>query len=370
MDNLNEAIESRIWCGAGPFTKLCESFLQDKLGVARALLTTSCTHALEMAAMLLELKPGDEVICPSFTFVSTASAFALHGAKIVFADVHRETLNIDERQVEKLITPKTRAIVIVHYGGVACNLTELVKLAQKHGVMLIEDNAHGVSSSYRGKPLGTFGALSTLSFHDTKNFTCGEGGALLINDPRLVERAEILREKGTDRSKFLRGQVDKYSWVDLGSSYVMSDLLAAMLYGQFQNWDNVVAARAKIWQKYHTGLKRWASEYGFGQPNVPPESGNGYHLYYLIAPTPEVRTQLIGYLGQHGILSVFHYVPLHDSRMGRALGRGDCPVTVEMSERLLRLPLFATMTDAQFKLVADCLENFGQTYLRQSKKVA
>jgi dTDP-4-amino-4,6-dideoxygalactose transaminase len=310
---------------------------------------------LEMAALLLGIKPGDEVIVPSFTFVSTANAFALRGARPVFADVRPDTLNLDEGVLEKLITPRTRAIVPVHYAGVGCEMEAICEIANRHGVAIVEDNAHGLFGRYRGQALGTFGAMAAQSFHETKNFTCGEGGALLINDPAYIERAEIIREKGTDRSRFFRGQVDKYSWVDIGSSYLMSDLLAAFLYGQLEQWEVVQARRRRIWEYYDAALADWAEEQRVRRPMVPGRCRQAYHLYYLLTPSLDYRQSLIEHLRSRGVLSVFHYLPLHLSEMGRRFGGrpGACPVTEEVSDRLLRLPFFNGLSETDQEYVVE-----------------
>jgi len=337
-----EAVRIGQISGDGSFTRRCHRLLEEYLGVPKALLTTSCTHALEMAAILLEIKPGDEVIVPSFTFVSTVNAFVLRGAKPVFCDIRPDTLNMDEALLPKLITPRTRAIVPVHYGGVGCEMDAIMALAGEHRLAVVEDNAHGLFGRYRGKLLGTFGALATQSFHETKNLHCGEGGALLVNDPQLVERAEIIREKGTNRSRFFRGEVDKYTWVDLGSSYLPSDLLAAFLLAQLENADAIQQKRRTIWQFYAEQLAGWARAAGVGLPFIPPHCDQACHMFYLLMPSLEERQQLIAGLKDRGILSVFHYLPLHCSPMGIRLGGkpGDCPVSEEVSDRLVRLPFF------------------------------
>lgn len=344
-----EVLESTHWAGDGPATKRCHQLLESSVGVAKALLTTSCTHALEMCALLLDLREGDEVILPSFTFVSTANAFALRGARLVFADIRPDTLNLDEEQLARLFTPRTRAVVVVHYAGIGCQLARIQELCEQHGAMLIEDNAHGLYGEYRGRQLGSFGALATLSFHETKNFTCGEGGALLINDPSLIERAEIIREKGTNRSRFFRGQVDKYSWVELGSSYLPSDLLSALLERQLLARLEIQTRRQALWLRYQSELAEWAHRWQIRQPTVPADCSPAWHLYYLLMPTLAVRTAFIDYLKQSGILAVFHYLPLHLSQMGRAIGgyEGQCPHTEELSDCLVRLPFFTSMTEAE-----------------------
>lgn len=348
--------------GDQAFSRKCQGLLETTLGVRRALVTTSCTHALEMAALLLDIAPGDEVIVPSFTFVSTANAFALRGARIVFADVRPDTLNLDETRLEGLITPKTRAIVPVHYAGVACEMDSILAVAARHGVTVVEDNAHGLFGRYRGRWLGGMGSLATLSFHETKNITCGEGGALVINAPRYVERAEIIREKGTNRSRFFRGQVDKYTWVDLGSSYVMSDVLAAFLYGQLELWQDIQARRRRVWERYDSRLRSWAAGRGIRCPVIPPECEPAWHMYHILMPTLERRQALIAHLGSRGILAVFHYLPLHLSEAGRRHGGqpGQCPVTEDVSDRLLRLPFFTTLDEASQDRVIEALEAFPE----------
>ena len=320
-----------------------------ELGVRKALLTTSCTHALEMTALLLDLKPGDEVVIPSFAFVSAANAFVLHGARPVFADVRSDTLNLDEKQVAGLITANTRAIVLVHYAGVGCELDPIMEIARRRNLAVIEDNAHGLFGKYLGKYLGTFGCLATQSFHETKNFTCGEGGALLVNEDRDLERGEIIWQKGTNRCQFFRGEVDKYSWVDVGSSYLPSDILAAFLMAQFDARDRIQAARQRTWEQYYGGLRDWAGRNDVRLPVVPPNCTQAYHMFYLLMPSREARKRFIACLERHGILSVFHYLPLHLSNMGRRYGgaRGDCPVTELVSDQIVRLPFYNQMTEAE-----------------------
>jgi dTDP-4-amino-4,6-dideoxygalactose transaminase len=345
LEVVAEAAASRHISGDGPFGRRCEAILEESVGVPRALMTTSCTHSLELAALLLRVGPGDEVIIPSFTFVSTASAFALRGARIVFADVHPTTLNIDERQLEALVTDRTRAIVAVHYAGIGCELEPILDLAQSRGIAVVEDNAHGLFGAYRGRALGTFGVVAAQSFHETKNFTCGEGGALLLNDSALVDRAEVLREKGTNRKAFFRGEVDKYTWVDLGSSYVLSELQAAFLAAQLEQRETIQHARRRIWNRYHDGLADWAGETGTRLPFIPDHCDQPYHMYYLLLPSLEARTALIEHLKRKSILAVFHYLPLHLSRIGQRFGgrRGQCPVTEDVSDRLLRLPFYTNL---------------------------
>jgi dTDP-4-amino-4,6-dideoxygalactose transaminase len=301
-----------------------------------------------MAALLLEIKPGDEVIVPSFTFVSTVNAFVLRGAQPIFADIRPDTLNLDESKLESLISPRTKAIVVVHYAGVGCEMDRIMAIAEAHRIPVVEDNAHGLFGKYRGRYLGTFGALATQSFHETKNITCGEGGALLINELRHLERAEIIREKGTNRSRFFRGQVDKYTWMDLGSSYLLSDVLAAFLYAQLENWPAIQSQREHLWNRYHRALAAWALRHQVRRPVVPAHCEQSHHMYYLLFPSLQARQAMIARLRALDVYSVFHYLPLHLSAMGEKFGgeRGDCPVTEDISDRLLRLPFYNSMTDA------------------------
>lgn len=350
-----EAIERGHISGDGHFTKACHALLEKALGVPKVLLTTNCTHALEMSALLLDLKPGDEVIVPSFAFVTTVNAFVLHGARPVFVDVRADTLNLDERELARLITPRTKAIVALHYAGVACEMDPILALAARHAIPVIEDNAHGLFGKYRGRFLGTLGALATQSFHETKNFTCGEGGALLLNDKRYVERAEIIREKGTNRSRFLRGQVHKYTWVDVGSSYLPSDLLAAFLLAQLEARETIQAHRREIWERYARELGGWAKAAGATLPTVPAHCEQSYHMFYVLLASTAQREALIHHLEERGILAVFHYLPLNVSEMGRKLGGrdGDCPVTEDISARLLRLPFYNRLdADEQGQVIA------------------
>ena len=356
----SQAIVGGQSSGNGAFTQRVESAIGKNLGVRRVLLTTSCTHALEMSALLCNLAPGDEVIVPSSTFVSTASAFALYGARPVFVDSRSDTLNIDESKIEAAITSKTRAICVVHYGGVACEMEQILQIAKKHKLLLIEDNAHGLFAKYKGRYLGTFGALATQSFHETKNIICGEGGALIINDKSLVERAEILREKGTNRTQFLRGQVDKYTWVDIGSSWVMSDLLAAILYGQLQRADEINSRRVKIWNQYHSGLASWAEKFCVTTPFVPEGCEHVGHVYHLRFEKSEQRTKFIATLKDQQINCVFHYQTLNTSPVGQGFGGyvGQCPVAEHASDCLVRLPLFNSMTDEQQSRVIEAVRAF------------
>ncbi|MEO5715663.1 MAG: dTDP-4-amino-4,6-dideoxygalactose transaminase [Luteolibacter sp.] len=360
FDYMRQAIANAHTCGDGPFTKKCHKFLEEDLGVHRALLTTSCTDALEMSALLLGIRPGDEVILPSFTFVSTVNAYVLHGATPVFCDVRPDTLNLDETGIERLIGPKTKAIVPVHYAGVGCEMDAIMEISERHGVPVVEDNAHGLFGKYKGRYLGTFGAMATQSFHETKNFNCGEGGALLINDPLYAERAEIIREKGTNRSRFFRGQVDKYTWVDIGSSYLPSDMLAAYLYAQFETSREIQAIRRKIWTYYSEHLAGWAAENGVRLPIIPEHCEQAYHMFYLLLPSLEDRQALIAHLKALGITSPFHYLPLHLSDKGQEFGgkAGDCPVTEDVSDRLLRLPFYNDLTEADLERVVSGVLSF------------
>jgi dTDP-4-amino-4,6-dideoxygalactose transaminase len=355
-----QALEAGHISGDGRFTKKCHELLEKELGVAKALLTTSCTHALEIAALLLDIVPGDEVIVPSFTFVSTANAFVLRGAKPVFCDIRADTLNLDESKLQGLITPRTKAIVAVHYAGVGCEMDSIIGTARRHGIAVVEDNAHGLFGTYRGRYLGTFGCLATQSFHETKNFTCGEGGALLINDGQYIERAEIIREKGTNRNRFFRGQVDKYTWVDLGSSYLPSDVLAAFLFAQLENRSRIQALRKNVWQRYCEGLNAWASGTGVTLPFVPDHCEQPWHMFYLLMPTLAARHALIRHLKECEILSVFHYLPLHLSDMGRRWGgkEGDCLVAEAMSDRVLRLPFYNELSAEDQERVISAVREF------------
>ena len=357
---VQQALASGHLSGDGPFTKRCDHLFEEILGAPKVLLTTSCTHALEMSAFLVDIKPGDEVIVPSFTFVSSVNAFVLRGARPVFADIRPDTLGIDERHVERLITPRTRAIVAVHYAGVACEMDALTAIAARAQASIVEDNAHGLFGSYHGKPLGSFGPLATLSFHETKNLTCGEGGALVINDPALIERAEIVREKGTDRSRFFRGQVDKYGWVDLGSSYLPSEILAAMLCAQIEGREDIQSRRRRIWERYADALPAWAAPRGVTLPRVPDDREQSFHMFYVLAPSAEFRDALFAHLKARGILAVSHYIPLHISKMGRTFGGrdGDCPVAERVGELLIRLPFYTNMTVAEQDEVLAALDDF------------
>lgn len=346
--------------GDGAFTRKCHAYLENALDVPKALLTTSCTHALEMAALLLEIKPGDEVIIPSFTFVSSVNAFVLRGAQPVFIDIRPDTLNLDETQLERLITTRTKAIVVVHYAGVGCEMDTILEVARRHQIAVVEDNAHGLFGRYKGKSLGSFGCMATQSFHETKNFICGEGGALLINDPQFIERAEIIREKGTNRSLFFRGMIDKYTWVDVGSSYLPSDVLAAFLYAQLEARDTIQDKRRRIWEYYDDNLKDWAANFGVLTPTIPQHCEQPFHMYYILLRTLEERQELIAHLNALQINCVFHYLPLHLSTMGREFGGkdGDCPVTEDLSNRLLRLPFYNDLDEGDQARVIAGIKNF------------
>jgi TDP-4-keto-6-deoxy-D-glucose transaminase len=354
-----DAVDRGHLSGDGFYTREASTLLTKITGVPHVLLTTSCTHALEMSAMLLDLGPGDEVIMPSFTFVSCANAFALRGARPVFVDIRRDTCNVDEELLEASINERTKAILVVHYAGVGCEMDVITGIADAHGIAVIEDTAHGLGATFHGRQLGTFGRLATLSFHETKNIQCGEGGALLLNDDRLVERAEVLREKGTNRSRFFRGQVDKYTWVDIGSSYLMSDLLAAFLTAQLESFEAIQTARSRIWDAYRSHLGDWAASAGFGMPAPPTHTAHPAHLFGVIAPDLATRTAFIEHMRHHDVGAVFHYVPLHSSPVGMRLAPGLClPVTDHISERLVRLPLYAGLTDAELERVVDVATRF------------
>lgn len=359
LTNLAQAVANGHTAGNGPFTKRAESMLQSIHGGGTALLTTSCTHALELSARLLDLQPMDEVIVPAYTFVTSASSFVWNGSKPVFADIRLDTMNVDPADVESLITERTKAICIVHYAGVGAEPDRFRQMAQRHGVHLIEDNAHGLGARYDGQNLGTFGAMSSLSFHETKNVTCGEGGALVINDPLLVERAEILREKGTDRSRFLRGQVDKYTWVDIGSSWVLSDLLAGVLVGQLERFDEIQSSRMSRWLRYHDELADWARANDVAMPVIPEQVEHPAHMYYLLLPDAEARDRYIAHMKERGVMAVFHYQDLATSRMSERLGSTrECPNAQQAADRLVRLPLYASLTRQEQDTVITATREF------------
>lgn len=339
---IKEAVDSRKICGDGEFTKKCSKWLEDRFSIPKALLTTSCTHATEMAALLCDIKPGDEVIMPSYTFVSTADAFVLRGARAVFVDIRPDTMNLDEKLIEDAITSRTRAIVPVHYAGVCCEMDTIMDIARRHGLYVVEDAAQAVCSTYKGRPAGTIGDFGCYSFHETKNFSMGEGGALLIKDEKYIENAEVIREKGTNRSKFFRGQIDKYTWVDAGSSYLPSELNAAYLYAQLEKAEEINEARMACWNKYYECLKPLEEKGCIELPRIPQECAHNAHMFYIKAADLKERTRLIEFLKTKGIESVFHYIPLHTSPAGQRFGifAGEDKYTTKESERLLRLPMF------------------------------
>lgn len=358
---IREAVEQNgMICGDGPFTKRCSAWMKEKFDSKHVLLTTSCTHALEMAAFLADIQPGDEVIMPSYTFVSTADAFVLRGAKCVFVDIHPETMNIDERLIEDAITEKTKAIVPVHYAGVSCAMDEIMAIAKKYNLKVIEDAAQGVNAFYKGKPLGTIGDFGCYSFHETKNYSMGEGGALLFQEDKYQEPAEILREKGTDRSKFFRGQVDKYTWVGYGSSYLPSDMNAAYLWAQLEEADKINEKRLAIWNFYHENLEELEKQGVVERPYIPDYATHNAHMYYLKVKDLETRTRLLSFLREQGILSVFHYVPLHSAPAGMQFGRfhGEDKYTTKESERLLRLPMYYSLKMEEAAEVVHALKKF------------
>lgn len=346
--------------GNGPMAGRAERLLEGIHGTGRSLVTSSCTHSLEMCARLLRLQPGDEVIVPSFTFVSSAAAFLLHGARPIFADVREDTLNMDFDQLEGVVSPRTRAICIVHYAGVAAEPDRFSDFCEERGITLIEDNAHGLFGAFHGRPLGTFGSMSTMSFHETKNITCGEGGALHINQEDLIERAEILRDKGTDRSRFFRGEVDKYTWVDVGSSWVLSDILAALLVGQLERRDSIQRRRTHIWSRYSQELRDWAATYGARLPEIPAGVQHPAHLFHLRLPTLDDRTRFIEHLRTNGVNAVFHYQALHLSDVGRRSGgrTGQCPVSEVAANTLVRLPIHLGLTDSDVDRVIQATTSF------------
>jgi dTDP-4-amino-4,6-dideoxygalactose transaminase len=360
MQLVQEAVARGKLSGDGYFTRLCQERLKQLLGANKVLLSTSCTTALEMSAILLNIGPGDEVIVPSFTFVSGANAFVLRGAKPVFVDIRPDTLNLNEALVEEHISSRTKAIALVHYAGVACEMDSLLTIANRHGIPIIEDNAHGLFGTYHGRPLGSLGTFATQSFHDTKNVTSGEGGALVINDPRFSERAEIIWEKGTNRKKFLAGLVDKYTWVDIGSSFLPSDLLAAFLFGQLEKAEDIQSLRHAVWQYYQQTLQPLAQQFAVQLPCVPAGCGHPAHLFYIILPSQELRDALIRFLREKKIGSAFHYLPLNLSPVGRGFGyvEGDCPVTENVSGRLLRLPFHNRVTRSEQDRVASAMSEF------------
>ncbi len=357
---LAEAVRGGKISGDGPFTKRCQKWLGERTGAAEVLLTTSCTDALEMSALLCGIEPGDEVIMPSYTFVSTANAFVLRGARIVFVDIRPDTMNIDETRIEEAITEKTRAIVPVHYAGVSCAMDEIMDIARRHHLLVVEDAAQGVYATYKGKALGTFGDYGCFSFHETKNYSMGEGGAVLIRDAENTDAAEIVREKGTDRSRFLRGQVDKYTWVAPGSSYLPSDLNAAYLWAQLECADEINEARLHSWEQYEAQLRDLAEAGRIELPTIPPECAHNAHMFYIKTADLAERTRLIAYLKEKGITAVFHYVPLHASAAGRKYGRfsGEDRYTTRESERVVRLPMYYGLTDEEITYVTEQIHAF------------
>lgn len=357
---IQKAIHSNKICGDGDFTKKCSAWLEEKTGTAKALLTTSCTHATELAAILADIQPGDEVIMPSYTFVSTADAFVLRGATAVFVDIRPDTMNINENLIEEAITEKTKAIVPVHYAGVSCEMDKICELAEKYHLYVIEDAAQGVMSSYHGKPLGTIGDYGCYSFHETKNYSMGEGGALLIKDKENVERAEIIREKGTNRSKFFRGQIDKYTWVEAGSSYLPSDINAAYLWAQLEEADKIYEDRMRSWNLYDELFRDMSEEGIIETPYIPEGCVHNAHMYYIKTKDLKERTELIQFLKEHGVNAVFHYIPLHSAPAGEKFGRfhGEDKYTTKESERLLRLPLYYGLTEEDVKTVVSAVRKF------------
>jgi dTDP-4-amino-4,6-dideoxygalactose transaminase len=357
FEYIRQAIENRHLSGDGPFTSCCHEWLQRRLGVRRALLTHSCTAALEMIALLAEIGPGDEVVMPSFTFVSTANAFVLRGGVPVFVDIRADTFNIDERLLEPAITPRTRAVIVVHYAGVGCEMDAIDEVARRHGLLVLEDAAQGFLAAYRGRPLGTLGALAAVSFHETKNIIAGEGGALLVNDARWVERAEIIREKGTNRSQFFRGEIDKYTWVDVGSSYLPSEVTAAFLWAQLEDAAAITTERRRVWDAYHAACEPLEYKGLLRRPVVPPHCEHNAHMYAVLLDDASRRASALAALNRQGVNAVFHYVPLHSSPAGRRYGRahGALPHTVDVSARLIRLPLWLGMTAAHVGQVVQTL---------------
>lgn len=364
---VGQAVAGGHASGDGPFTKRAQAMLEKCFGANRVLLTTSCTSALELAALLCDLQPGDEVIVPSYTFVSTANAFVLRGAKPVFVDIRPDTLNIDERLIEQAITPRTRAIFPIHYAGIACEMDAIMEIADSHGLLVVEDAAQGVGARYRGRWLGTLGHLGCYSFHETKNFSCGEGGALVINNPAMEHRAEVLREKGTNRCQFMRGQADKYTWVDVGSSYLPSDMLAAYLVGQMENMEKITRRRGEIFDRYVAMLAPLVERGLIRIPMVPKHCTPNHHMFYILTADVEERTALIAHLWAAGVLAVFHYVPLHSSPFAQSLGvqQAQLPRTEELSARLLRLPMFFDLTNQEVDEVASLVLDFYETRYAQ-----
>lgn len=360
QEYLKQAIENNKLCGDGIFTKKCSSWFEKNFHTPKSLLTPSCTHALEMAAILIDIKPGDEVIAPSYTFVSTVNAFVLRGAKIVFVDIRPDTMNIDENLIEQAITGKTKAIVPVHYAGVSCDMEKIMSIAQRHNLYVIEDAAQGVMSTYRGRALGTIGDLGCYSFHDTKNYTMGEGGAILLNNEKFIERAEIIREKGTNRSRFFRGQIDKYTWVDIGSSYLSSELNAAYLFAQLEEAEKINNNRLSIWNYYYRGLEELEQKGLIELPFISEQCNHNAHMFYIKCKDLNERTRLINYLKENDILAVFHYIPLHSSEAGLRYGifNGVDNYTTKESERILRLPLYYALEASKVEYIVEKIYDF------------
>ena len=360
MDYIRECVENQKICGDGAYTKKCNAWIEERTGTTKCLLTTSCTHATELAALLADIQPGDEIIMPSYTFVSTADAFVLRGAVPVFVDIRPDTMNIDETLIEAAITEKTKAIVPVHYAGVSCEMDTIMALAKKYHLTVIEDAAQGIMSFYKGKALGTFGEFGCLSFHETKNYSMGESGALLIRDPEDIERAEIVREKGTNRSKFFRGQIDKYTWMDAGSSYLPSELNAAYLWAQLEKAQEIYDDRMKTWNRYYEALKELEEAGKIEMPVIPEDCVHNAHMFYIKARDLKERQELIGYLKENGIISVFHYIPLHTAPAGMKYGefRGEDKYTTAESERLLRLPMYYGLEAENVDYIAEKVKAF------------
>lgn len=357
--NIRNSLDGRL-SGDGPFTERAQFLIQEQLNCGKVLLTTSCTHALEMAAILLDLAEGDEVIVPSYTFVSSALAFVMHGARIVFSDVDKNTLNISADIIKALITKKTKAIVVVHYAGVACDMDAIMEIAEQSSIVVIEDNAHGIYGKYKNINLGSIGHLATLSFHETKNITCGEGGALIVNDEKYYQRAEIIREKGTDRSKFFRGEVDKYTWVDKGSSYLISDILAAFLCGQLEQYESIQRRRKKIWDYYRSELSKWATENNVVMQQIPKYATQSYHMFYFLLQTSEHRDEFISYLKGNGITATFHYQPLHSAKFLNSKNEisYNCPVSERISSIIVRLPMYGDLSDLEMEMIVSNIKKF------------
>lgn len=359
INYISEAIKNEKLSGDGFFTKKCQTFFEERYGFLKTILTTSCTHALEMVALLLDIQPNDEIIIPSYTFVSSANAFVLRGAKIVFVDSADNHPNIDANKIEPLITPKTKAIVVVHYAGMACNMEAIQAICEKHNIVLIEDAAHAVDSYYKGKPLGSFGDMATFSFHDTKNITCGEGGMLVINKDKYCGRADIIKEKGTNRTQFFKGEVDKYSWVDIGSSYILSEINAAFLYAQLENIDFIQTKRKAIWEKYQTALQPLAKEGKINLPIIPDGASQNGHLFYILCNSNKERDNLIHYLRKHGIYSVFHYLPLHTSQYYEThFEKTNLPNAKKFAERIVRLPLYVELNETEIETILKCINMY------------